>query len=80
VPPTASFVWACNVAFLVDFDGIGSTSASGTTITGYSWSFGDTVATTSFQYADATPVSVTLTVTASDGLTDSISHTVTPCP
>lgn len=61
----------------VTFDGSTSTAASGASITGYSWSFGDgseaTGATAAHSYTTAGTYTATLTVTDTQGLTNSAS-------
>jgi PKD repeat protein len=61
----------------VTFDGSGSKAASGASITGYAWSFGDgseaTGATAAHSYTAAGTYTATLTVTDTQGLTNSAS-------
>ena len=77
--PTASFTSSCTI-LSCHFDGTGST-APGSSITDYAWSFGDggtdSTATTDHTYGAANTYSVTLTVTNADGLTDSDTQQVT---
>jgi len=78
-PPTASFTSSCT-GLSCTFDGSGS-SAPGSTITSYAWSFGDggngSGATASHAYAAAGTYPVTLTVTNAQGLTGSVTQQVT---
>jgi PKD repeat protein len=77
--PTAAFTSSC-AALSCAFDGSGS-SAPGSSIKGYAWTFGDsgsgTGATPSHSYAAAGTYPVTLTVTNAAGLTGSVTHQVT---
>jgi PKD repeat protein len=77
--PTASFTSSCT-GLSCTFDGSGS-SAPGSTITGYAWSFGDggsgTGQTASHAYAAGGTYPVTLTVTNAQGLTGSATQQVT---
>lgn len=78
--PTAAFSSSCH-DLTCTFDGSGST-APGSSVTDYSWDFGDGGTDSGATPPDHTYVSgatynVTLTVTNADGLTDSITHQVT---
>ena len=77
-PPVASFTSSCS-GLSCTFDGSGS-SAPGSTITGYAWSFGDggsgSGATASHAYPAAATYPVTLTVTNAQGLTGSVTQQV----
>ena len=80
IPPSAviSSSTALGPATLqVTFDGSSSTAASGASITGYAWSFGDGStaigATAAHSYAAAGTYTATLTVTDTQGLTNSAS-------
>ncbi len=68
-PPVADFTASCN-GLACDFDASGST-ATGATITGYAWKFGDggtaTGAKPSHTYASSGTRQVTLTITTSKG-------------
>ncbi|WP_375492331.1 PKD domain-containing protein [uncultured Jatrophihabitans sp.] len=79
--PTAAFTSSCT-NLTCSFDASGSSAASGATITGYSWAFGDsttgTGATTSHTYTAAGTKTVTMTVSDSKGGTDTVTHTVSP--
>ncbi|WP_306549706.1 PKD domain-containing protein [Desulfobulbus sp.] len=82
-PPTAviSSSGAAGPAPLtVNFDGSGSTAASGAAITSYAWSFGDgssaTGTGTSHSFTSAGTYDTTLTITDSKGLTSSTSTPV----
>ena len=79
LPPTASFTSTPSY-LTASFDGTGSTDPSGT-ITSYAWNFGDgstgTGATPSHTYAAAGTYAVTLTVTDSNNLTNSVTQNVT---
>ena len=75
-PPTAvlsSSTAAGQAPLTVNFNGSGSTAATGDTIASYAWSFGDgssaTGATISHTFATAGTYNTTLTVTDSKGLT-----------
>lgn len=64
----------------VQFDGTGSTAYNGATITNYTWDFGDGTgqvngSTPTHVYSSAGSYTVTLTVTDSNGQTDSASNT-----
>jgi PKD repeat protein len=77
-PPSAAFTSTCT-GLSCSFDGRGST-APGSSIAGYSWTFGDgssgSTATPSHSYAAGGSYAVTLTVTNAQGLTGSITHQV----
>jgi PKD repeat protein len=77
--PTASFTSACT-DLTCAVNGTGST-APGSTITGYAWTFGDggtgSGATASHTYAVSGTYPVTLTVTNAAGRTGSVTHNVT---
>ena len=70
----------------VAFNGSGSSDRNaGQSVTGYRWNFGDgsptgTGATPSHTYSSPGTYTVTLTVTGSEGLTGSVSHTLTVVP
>ncbi len=79
-PPSAvisSTTGAGPAPLQVTFDGSGSKAASGASIAGYSWSFGDgtsaTGATAAHSYTAAGTYTATLTVTDTQGLTNSAS-------
>ncbi len=79
-PPSAvvsSSVAAGPAPLQVTFDGSGSKAATGASITGYAWSFGDgtsaTGATAAHSYTAAGTYTATLTVTDTQGLTNSAS-------
>jgi PKD repeat protein len=76
--PVASFTSSCS-GLSCTFDGSGS-SAPGSAITGYAWSFGDggsgSGVTASHAYAAASTYPVTLTVTNTQGLTGSVTQQV----
>ncbi|HET6603884.1 MAG TPA: S8 family serine peptidase [Xanthomonadaceae bacterium] len=78
-PPTASFTSSCT-DLSCNFDGTGSSDSDGS-ITGYSWSFGDSTggsgSTVSHTYGAGGTYTVTLTVTDDDGATHSTSQNVT---
>ena len=80
IPPTAvisSTNGAGPLPLQVTFDGSSSTAASGASIMGYAWSFGDgtsaTGATAAHSYTAAGTYTATLTVTDTQGLTNSAS-------
>jgi len=79
VAPVAAFTSSVN-DLVVSFNGSGSTDSDGT-VTSYSWDFGDgqngTGATPSHTYLAEGTYDVVLTVTDSDGDTDSVTHAVT---
>jgi PKD repeat protein len=81
-PPTASFTVGC-VQLTCSFDASGSSDTDGT-VTGYAWDFGDGATdttsgkTVSHTYATGGAVTVTLTVTDNDGLTDATTRTARP--
>jgi RHS repeat-associated protein len=81
--PTAAFTAmpsSSDVGQTINFNSSGST-ASGSSITGYSWNFGDgntsTVANPTHVYSTAGSYNVTLTVTDGNGGTGSVGHAVT---
>jgi subtilisin family serine protease len=82
-PPTAAFVHACSPFFgfllICDFDGSPSSDPDGT-IVSYAWNFGDGTTgsgqAVSKLYFGLGPFNVTLTVTDSQGLTDSVTNPV----
>ena len=89
IPPTASIATPSCTYMSCSFDGTGSTPAAGTTITGYSWDFGDgtspaTGATPTHTFALPGSYTVTLTVTGSNGAssraTTSVTATLPPSP
>jgi PKD repeat protein len=86
IAPTASFTFSPpspTAGQAVSFDASGSTSP-GSSITSYQWDFGDggtgSGAKPSHAFTTAASYTVTLTVTAANGLTGSTSHTVTVAP
>ena len=78
VPPVAAFL-STSLALTASFDGSSSSDVDGT-VTGYSWSFGDTTsgtgATVQHTYATSGTYTVTLTVTDNQGATNAVSHSV----
>jgi PKD repeat protein len=83
-PPTAAFTDPANCSGdpACTFDGSGSTAVSPATITSYSWDFGDSTplgsgSSPTHTYASNGVFHVTLTVTDSNNLTDSVTHDVT---
>lgn len=78
--PTAAFT-STQSQLSVSFNASTSTTDPSATITGYAWTFGDgasgTGKTPSHTYAAAGAYTVKLTVTDSNGATDSATHTVT---
>lgn len=78
-PPTASFTSSCT-GLACTFDASGS-SAPGSTITSYAWTFGDggtgSGATAAHAYAAGATYPVTLTVTNAQGLTGASTQQVT---
>ena len=79
-PPTAAFT-STGVNQTIAFDGSGSSAASGQTITGYSWNFGDSSplgvgVSPAHTYGLPGTYSVTLTVTSSTGLTSQVTNQV----
>jgi PKD repeat protein len=76
--PTAAFTSSCTL-LACSFDGTGSTDTGGT-ITAYAWTFGDGGTSTSSKpthtYAAAGSYSVSLKVTDSGGLTNTLTKTV----
>jgi subtilisin family serine protease len=78
-PPSASFTYSCS-GLACDFDGSASADVEGP-IAGYAWDFGDGTTgagpVASHSYATNATYTVTLTVTDSDGLTDTESKAVT---
>jgi hypothetical protein len=79
IKPTARFHWSTSSTtdYLVLYDATASTCPSGATCT-YSWSTGETGITASHQFSNAATTTVTLTVTASTGGSNSASQAVTP--
>ena len=82
--PTASFVFsptAPTTTTAVQFNGTASSAPTGRTITGHAWNFGDgstgTGGTTSHTFTTAGVYNVALTVTDSEGDTDTTSSAVT---
>ena len=77
-PPTAAFTYEC-VDLDCTFDGTASTDDSG--IDTYTWSFGDgssaTGSTASHTYLSAGDFTVTLTVVDAEGLSDTVTQTLT---
>ncbi len=80
VAPSAAFT-AVPTNLSVAFDGSASSAQTGATITSYSWDFGDgsfdTGAKPVHVYGAAGTFQVRLTVTDSNGLTSSVTHSVT---
>ncbi len=78
-PPVADFTFACT-DLTCDFDGAASSDPEDTTVTTYIWNFGDGTTTNgaapSHTYAADGSYSVTLTVTDSDGASDSVSQVI----
>lgn len=79
-PPTATFTSTASDQTL-SFNAGGSSAPGSQTISGYSWNFGDstalgTGATPTHTYANAGTYSVSLTVTSSGGLSDTVTKTV----
>ncbi|HKT57719.1 MAG TPA: PKD domain-containing protein, partial [Microbacterium sp.] len=82
IPPTASIATPNCSYMSCSFDGSGSTPAAGTTITGYSWDFGDgsspsTGATATHVFGLPGTYTVTLTVTGSNGASSRATTSVT---
>ena len=82
-PPTAQFVWNPNQPVAGETVSFTSTSYAqqGTNITTYLWTLGDGghegIASFNYNYSNEGVYNVTLQVTDSNGLSDSISHNVT---
>ena len=78
-PPTAAFSWSA-IWEVASFDGSASSDSDGT-ITAWNWVFGDTTTgsgkTVTHSYVASGAYSVRLTVTDNEGLTGSITKTVT---
>jgi PKD repeat protein len=77
-PPEAAFTFDC-VSRTCSFDASGSTAA-GSSISSYSWQFGDTTtgtgATPSHDYTADGSFTVTLTITNAEGMTDDVTRSV----
>ncbi|MCH9692854.1 MAG: PKD domain-containing protein [Gammaproteobacteria bacterium] len=76
--PNASVGYSCNLK-ACSFDGSGSTDRDGEVVS-YAWTFGDGTSSTgvspSHTYAESGNYSVTLTITDSDGLTDTTTRSM----
>lgn len=81
LPPLASFSTAI-AGHTLKVDGSSSSGQGGATITGYAWTFGDggtaSGSTATYRYPTAGTYTVTLTVTDSNSLTGSTTHSVSP--
>ncbi|MBE7190359.1 PKD domain-containing protein, partial [Jatrophihabitans endophyticus] len=79
-PPTARFTYSCTT-LTCSFDGSTSVDSDGDPVVAWAWDFGDgtsaTGATTTHTFAAAGSQSVRLTVTDDDGLTGSVTQSVT---
>jgi PKD repeat protein len=80
-PPTAAFTHS-ESNLTTSVDGTGSTPVSPATIASYDWDWGDSTphgsgSTATHSYRDAGTFTVTLTVTDSNGLTGTVTHTAT---
>jgi PKD repeat protein len=81
--PVAGFTSSCP-SLTCGFDGTSTATPSGAPISTYAWTFGNgdtgSGATPSEAYSAAGAYPVTLTVTDTNGLTSSVTHTVSPAP